>query len=92
MKNIFWRAAVFFAVLNLAFAAWASPAHPPEQYVEGDVIVTFKPSANSAAVQQILAVHSMIVKKHFAELSRQVGKISAWFMTAAEQRQNSLRN
>jgi len=74
MKNIFWRALVFFLILNLAFAAWAMPAHPHEEYVEGDVIVTFKSSVNKVDVQQTLTAHSIILKKHFAGLSRQVGK------------------
>lgn len=39
-------------------------------YVEGDVIVTFKPSASLDAANQGLGRHSLHFQKHFAELSR----------------------
>jgi subtilisin family serine protease len=74
MKNIFWKAPVFFLILNLSLAAWAGVGTPRQEYIEGDVLVTFKSSADLAAVQQALAVHSLGLKKHFAGLSRDFGK------------------
>ena len=74
MKNIFYKTPVFFLILNLSLAAWAGVGTPHQEYVEGDVLVTFKASADLAAVQQALAVHDLSLKKHFAGLSRHFGK------------------
>jgi subtilisin family serine protease len=64
--------AAFVASLVLAPFAWsAGTAHPAEQYVEGEVIVTFKPSANLAGAQRALKSHSLEFGKHFAYLSQQ---------------------
>ena len=51
-------------------------AHLPQAYVEGDVLITFKPGADLAAGTNALARHSLGLKKHFAELSRLRGKHS----------------
>jgi subtilisin family serine protease len=61
-------------MLNLTFVAWAGPNHPATEYVEGDAIVTFKPSVNLTAAQDTLAGHSLVWQKHFADLSRHRGK------------------
>jgi hypothetical protein len=43
----------FVAGLSVVPTAWSAGAsHPAEQYVEGEAIVTFKPSADLAAAQQ----------------------------------------
>jgi subtilisin family serine protease len=74
MKNVFWRPAVYFMVLSLSLAAWAGVVPPRLEYVEGDVLLMFKSSVDLAAVQSALAVHSLGLKKHFAGLSRDLGK------------------
>jgi len=63
-----------FVMLNLAFVAWAGPNHPATEYVEGDAIVTFKPSVNLTTAEQALAGHSLVWHRHFAEFSRHRGK------------------
>jgi subtilisin family serine protease len=65
------------ASLSLASAASSSSApHPPVQYVEGEAIVTFKPSADFAAAQRTLKGHSLQFSRHFAFLSQQRGRHS----------------
>ena len=64
------------AALSLSIKAWAGAAHPSQDYVAGDVIVTFKPSVTMTAAQQALTGHSLVFKKHFAGLSRHMGKHS----------------
>jgi subtilisin family serine protease len=60
------------ASLGLAPSAWSvTTPHPAEQYVEGDVIVTFKPSTDLSGAQQALQGHSLQFGKHFAFLSQQ---------------------
>ena len=61
-------------LLSLSAAAWASPNHPAAEYVEGDAIVTFKPSVSSTGAQGVLAGHSLTWRRHFAEFSRLWGK------------------
>ncbi len=58
---------------------WFAPralAHLPQEYVEGDVLITFKPGASLTAGTNALARHSLNLKKHFPELSRLRGKHS----------------
>jgi subtilisin family serine protease len=63
------------ASLSLASAAVSSsPSHPAVQYVEGDALVTFKPSADFAAAQRALKGHSLQFSRHFAFLSQQRGR------------------
>ena len=60
------------ASLGLAPSAWSvATSHPAEQYVEGDVIVTFKPSTDLSGAQQALQGHSLQFSEHFAFLSEQ---------------------
>jgi subtilisin family serine protease len=66
-------AAFFVVSLNIG-AAWADTGHPAQAYVEGEVIVTFKPSVNLNAAQQALSGHSLALTKHFAGLSRDRGR------------------
>jgi subtilisin family serine protease len=70
------RLTIFLAVFSVSIKAWAGAGHPSQDYVEGDVIVTFKSSITLAAAQQALAGHSLNFKKHFAGLSRHTGKHS----------------
>ena len=61
---------------NLVGGGGGALAHPMQEYVEGDVLITFKPGADLAAGTNALARHSLALKKHFAELSRLRGKHS----------------
>ncbi len=63
-----------FVLLSLAVAVWAGPNHPAAEYVEGDAIVTFKPSVSLTGAQQALAGHSLTWRRQFAEFSRLWGK------------------
>ena len=64
-----------FLVLGLTVGGvWADTNHPAQAYVEGEVIVTFKPSVNLNAAQQALGSHSLPLTKHYAELSRYRGR------------------
>jgi subtilisin family serine protease len=65
---------LFCLLIGLASIAWASANHPAQEYIEGDVLITFKPSATALAVQQSMAAHSLVFKKLFTELSRHRGK------------------
>ena len=49
-------------------------AHPAVEYVEGEVIVTFKPAINEAAAVSALNARSLGWQKRFASLSRLRGK------------------
>jgi subtilisin family serine protease len=62
-------------ILSLTVSsALAGPTHPATEYVEGDVIVTFKSSVTLTAAQQALTGHSLAWKRHFSGLSRHRGK------------------
>lgn len=61
-------------LLSLTVVAWAGPNHPATEYVEGDAIVTFKPSIDLTGAQQVLAGHTLVWHRHFAGFSRQWGK------------------
>jgi subtilisin family serine protease len=74
MRIVFWKVFVVFIIFNLSLTAWAAVITPRLEYIEGNVLVTFKPSADLTAVQQVLAGHSLGLKKHFAGLSRHFGK------------------
>jgi subtilisin family serine protease len=65
---------LFCMLIGLTSVAWAGANHPAQEYIEGDVLVTFKPSASVLAVQQSIAAHSLVFKKLFPELSRHQGK------------------
>lgn len=45
-----------------------------QEYVEGEVIVTFKPAVSLNGARQALGKRSLKLKEHFAELSRQRGR------------------
>ncbi len=73
-------ASVAFALtgfLLLSPMAWSAPAAPPTaRYVEGEAIVTFKPSASFDAAQRALKGHSLEFARHFGFLSRHRGRES----------------
>ncbi len=75
MKNFPQGVSTAFMILSLTFSGvWAGSSHPDTEYVEGDAIVTFKPSVTSINAEQMLAGHSLAWKRHFADLSRHRGK------------------
>ncbi len=75
MKTLPLRVSGILLALSLTVVCGsAAQKHPAEKYVEGDVIVTFKPSVALSTAQQTLAGHSLGWQKHFAALSRQRGK------------------
>ena len=49
-------------------------ARPPEAYVEGEVIVAFKPGVSLGDAQKALKGHSLNLDRHFDTLSRMRGK------------------
>jgi subtilisin family serine protease len=64
-----------FMMLSLTVSgALTGPSHPAQAYVEGEVIVTFKPTVSLNDVQQVLGSHSLALTKHYAELSRDRGR------------------
>jgi subtilisin family serine protease len=75
MKTFPRQLAAALMILSLmVIGAWTAAGHPATEYVEGDAIVTFKPSVTLTAAQQALTTHSLLFQKHFAGLSRQRGK------------------
>src|ERR1035437_4606948 len=66
-----------FMMLSLTVSgAPTDSSHPDQAYVEGEVIVTFKPTVTLNAAQQALGNHSLPLTKHYAELSRHRGRHS----------------
>jgi subtilisin family serine protease len=75
MKIIRQGMSAAFMLLSLTVSgAPAGPSHPAQAYVEGEVIVTFKPAVTLTAAQQALGSHSLALTKHYAELSRHRGR------------------
>ena len=75
MKTLCRGVSAAFIILGLTVVgAPAAPSHPAQAYVEGEAIVTFKPSVNLNAAQQALSRHSLPLTKHYAELSRYRGR------------------
>ena len=66
---------IAFMILSLTLSgALSGSSHPAQEYVEGEVIVTFKPSVSLNDAQQALGRHSLALTKHYAELSRHRGR------------------
>ncbi len=69
------------AILLALFVPWAASAHLPTEYIEGDVIVTFKGTANLDRAKGVLTRHSLEFREHFAGLSerrkKQTGLVRA---------------
>ena len=78
MKIISQGASTALVLFGLTAAVWAGPNHPATKYVEGDVIVTFKPSVDPNGTQQALSRHSLVWQNHFTGFSRIWGKQSGW--------------
>jgi subtilisin family serine protease len=68
--------ALVVSVLLASAASSSSTPHPAVQFVEGEAIVTFKPSADFAAAQRTLKGHSLQFTRHFAFLSERRGRHS----------------
>jgi subtilisin family serine protease len=66
--------ATFVILILTVGGVWTGAGHPATEYVEGDVIVTFKSSVTLTGAQQALIGHSLVFQKHFAGLSRDRGK------------------
>jgi subtilisin family serine protease len=61
----------------VGFCLQAAPVpqpHPATQYVEGDAIVTFRPSISLDTAHQALNFHGLKFERHFAYLSQQRGQ------------------
>jgi len=67
------RTGLFFLPLIICTLSIAQ-ARPPEAYVEGEVIITFKPAISRTAAQQMLKSHSLALDERFAGLSQWRGK------------------
>jgi subtilisin family serine protease len=77
MKNFRQGMSAVFMMLSLTVSsAPADSNHPAQAYVEGEVIVTFKPAVSLNDAQQALGNHSLPLTKHYAELSRYRGRHS----------------
>jgi subtilisin family serine protease len=77
MKTFCRVASATFMILSLTVSgAPAGSSHPAQEYVEGEVIVTFKPSVSLNDAQRALGGHSLALTKHYAELSRYRGRHS----------------
>ncbi|MEI9866540.1 MAG: hypothetical protein WDN00_18700 [Limisphaerales bacterium] len=63
-------------LVSLSFVAWPGRAHPSKDFVEGDVIVTFKRTVTLNSAERALAGHALVLKRHFGEISRHLGKHS----------------
>jgi subtilisin family serine protease len=88
MKAFHFHAVVGLLIGFLAVCSVrAGQPHPSVEYVEGEVIVTFKSSVTDAAAGRALASHALGWRKHFDGLSRlrnkQTGLIHAQNRTTA---------
>jgi subtilisin family serine protease len=78
MKIFPQGASTALVLFGLTAAVWAGPNHPATQYVEGDVIITFKSSVDPDGARQALSRHSLAWQRQFAGFSRMWGKQSGW--------------
>jgi subtilisin family serine protease len=77
MKIFYQGMSAAFMILSLTVSgAPTDSSHPDQAYVEGEVIVTFKPPVTLNAARQALGNHSLPLTKHYAELSRHRGRHS----------------
>jgi len=58
----------------MALAPFAAAAHPATQFVEGEVLVTFKQAENLEAAKTTLGKHALKFDQHFAALSAHRGR------------------
>jgi len=88
MKFVPQGVSVVLVILSLTIGVWTGSGHPATEYVEGDAIVTFKPSVNLTTAEQRLAGHSLVWKRRFAYLSefrgRQTGLVHVKNRTTAQ--------
>ena len=76
-------------MLSLTVVAWAGPNHPATEYVEGDAIVTFKPSVNLTIAQQMLAGAFAGVANTFRRIFPAFGENKpVWCMPTTGRRRN----
>ncbi len=81
IKMSFWRFLILFVSLSLA--TWPGMAHPAQDFVEGEVLVTFKPSITLNSADRALAGHSLSFKKHY-RLGKHSGLIHDDHRTTAQ--------
>jgi hypothetical protein len=75
--KIYQGSSIALMMLSLTvIGAPTAPSHPAQAYVEGEIIVTFKPTASLNDAQQALGGHSLAWTEHFADLSRHRGRQS----------------
>jgi hypothetical protein len=74
MTPISPRRVPFLLLAALLWLAGTSAAWARAEYVEGDVLVTFKPGNGLADSQSALTRHTLAFSRHFSELSRRRGK------------------
>ena len=67
---LYWLAFLLPWTLSAAFGG----SGPAAQYVEGEAVITFKPSASGTAAQAALTAHGLAFKKHFGFLSQKRGR------------------
>jgi subtilisin family serine protease len=65
---------VYALGMALMVACCSVNAQAKTQYVEGEVLVTFKPSVALPGARQVLSAHSLQLAKHFAFLSDRRGR------------------
>ncbi len=70
------KAAVLLLFLSPGLRAPASVDRPVAEYVPGDVIVSFKAPVSLNMIHDVLAAHSLVLKRHYAGLSERTGKHS----------------
>lgn len=76
MSRIFCFIEVVSAVLLTAMSVLAAPDKSAPQYVEGEVLVTFKSSLDLPGAKRKLQAHGLGLTKHFARLSAWQGRHS----------------
>src|SRR6266566_1741244 len=85
MRLVFLRLASILSLFAVAFTA--APVHAAN-YVEGEVLITFKDSLTLEAARQALSTHGLGLTKHFRSISqlsgRHIGLVRSKNLTTAQ--------
>src|SRR6266704_270431 len=74
MRFVFLRLAAILALFGMGFTAKSVRAANATNYVEGEVLITFKDSLTLQAARQALSSHGLGLTKHFKSISQQSGR------------------
>src|SRR6266404_494284 len=74
MRFVFLRLVAILSMFGVGFTAISVRASNATNYVEGEVLITFKDSVTLQAARQALSAHGLGLTKHFKSISQQAGR------------------